>query len=655
MICRWCVRFALAVSLFWPMALCAQEAETIMARTIVFDSAEQFDAMYRDQFIDVKTRPGVVLLAPVEYITHEVGNKIAKTSVQGEMIARKVFALDTLGASRADVYVFGAPGQASFNGTAVTFQRMPFGGWTYAEIDGSLLRQGSNELDLRNVSISHDRETRPAKFSFISADGGRSWRRSDGEFVVRLRLFRHPPQGVITSEPVDLAEPDGRDIVRPLVQVVRVALKADADLPPGTGIVLEGRTGPSPVPDASWSNWTPADALRPARFLQWRATLRTTDRTKSPALKAVGIKAHMTMVADPAAQGIAVKSADNPKVIRSSWPFTFQVPSKKLATLRQRWQLDRIIEPGQTEMDQFILLRNWVRRQWPHNDAGSGVRTWDAIEILSAPEGQHGMCVHYGVAYTQCALSLGFNSRQIILSGHYVSDIWSNAYRKWVLMDVECVQKEGWDRYGTALYWDSRNDVPMSSLDLHRALMENRVQDIVQMFYMTDEAGQHKLYERRYGPEEYGNFRRFAYPPRNNYLDQLEPWEEFHGQDHYHADSHLWWQDTALAISPEFSWHTNREGDINWTVNVVHAILTATREPDTLHVTLDTVTPHLKEFQYRINGSAMQSVKGEGNDPHSRRAYLSWKLQPGENRLLVRPMNTFGRPGVQSTIVVTRE
>ena len=61
--------------------------------------------------------------------------------------------------------------------------------------------------------------------------------------------------------------------------------------PPGTSVVFATRTGDTPAPDASWSEWsdTSGDDVTspPARYAQYRATLATTDPLASPVIEAV--------------------------------------------------------------------------------------------------------------------------------------------------------------------------------------------------------------------------------------------------------------------------------------------------------------------------------------------------------------------------------
>ena len=62
----------------------------------------------------------------------------------------------------------------------------------------------------------------------------------------------------------------------------------DSRTPPGSAVTVETRTGNAAEPDETWSDWTPATAdsaigSPAARFLQWRATLRS-DGSSSPEL-----------------------------------------------------------------------------------------------------------------------------------------------------------------------------------------------------------------------------------------------------------------------------------------------------------------------------------------------------------------------------------
>jgi hypothetical protein len=70
-----------------------------------------------------------------------------------------------------------------------------------------------------------------------------------------------------------------------------------ADLPAGTTVALKVRSGNTEDPDRTWSEWgkeltdmhgSPLDCP-PARFVQWRALLKTTDPAHTPALREVDV------------------------------------------------------------------------------------------------------------------------------------------------------------------------------------------------------------------------------------------------------------------------------------------------------------------------------------------------------------------------------
>jgi hypothetical protein len=425
-------------------------------------------------------------------------------------------------------------------------------------------------------------------------------------------------------------------------------------------VQLEARSGATPQPDSSWTPWRKTPA--PARYLQWRAVLATRDRRVTPVLSAVIVEADTVLEVDPGQQGLVCLAADKPRMVRSSYPYTFQRPSANLERLRREWKLDEVIAPGTNEFDKLILLRNWVRRQWVCNDAGSGIRTWNAIEILSAPPNMHGMCVHFATAFAQCALALGFNARQVILSGHFVADIWSEQYQKWVLMDVEAVHAEGFTRYGTAHYIDAANGVPLDVLELHTAQQaawragRALVDDVVQQYTVDTNQLIHTVLQKKRTPAEIGTFRAFAFPLRNNFLDQLEPWEAFHGQDHYHSDAYLWWQgQPPMGCQREYSLQTRRAGDVRWTVNQAALTLTATRDPARLRMTVDTVTPNFKTFLYRCNGGEWRVVGESSEAVDVRQAAFEWPLAAGTNILEVKTVNAFGREGPASRVRVARQ
>lgn len=71
-------------------------------------------------------------------------------------------------------------------------------------------------------------------------------------------------------------------------------LVIDADIPQGCKIEVETRSGNSPLPDAGWSAWTPLGIdgqilCPPARYLQYKVKMSTSDQSKTPILRRVTV------------------------------------------------------------------------------------------------------------------------------------------------------------------------------------------------------------------------------------------------------------------------------------------------------------------------------------------------------------------------------
>ena len=101
--------------------------------------------------------------------------------------------------------------------------------------------------------------------------------------VGSLELYSYPSPGTFTSRVFDAG--DARATWR--------TLTAAATTPAGTGVAFEVRTGSTPTPDASWTAWQPVGpgGAIPGpvgrRYLQYRATLTTTDSGLTPSVQSV--------------------------------------------------------------------------------------------------------------------------------------------------------------------------------------------------------------------------------------------------------------------------------------------------------------------------------------------------------------------------------
>lgn len=136
--------------------------------------------------------------------------------------------------------------------------------------------------------------------------------------------------------------------------------------------------------------------------------------------------------------------------------FYFEDPHHPLSRrLRKEYGLEEVIAGGQTEMEKFLLLKEWVRVKMIRH--GWNFKLLDktpenALGMLGALEnGTLFICGYHAFVFKQCCEALGYPARSINLSrlhaefpyerkqniGHVVAEVWSNERRKWIVFDCD--------------------------------------------------------------------------------------------------------------------------------------------------------------------------------------------------------------------------
>jgi hypothetical protein len=623
-------------------------------------------------------KDGGLRLAHSVLVADEMGaTDFRQTEELSERVhARKVFLLDSADVTGAELFFFGSAGRVHVNDTSLTgSERLPSTGWSRANVPPGLLKSGTNEVVFSGSGSLLLEPCRQPGRSFKSGDGGRTWsgdslgKQNDqrGEYLVRLRLGRYAPHGQALSDVLDLWAGDAG---RPASPGKLLSFRGMAGLsqgqPDGTRLVASLRTGTTPAPDAkSWTDWAALDrdheppaAAESHRWAQLRFELSTDRPQATPRLPARLDVAFTVRPEDAAGNYRALEQT--PGETRGSVPFVYQGPSPRLQLLRERFQLDKVIAPGRTEMEQLMLLRYWVRNQW-HTAWGSHpaawMPPWDALVILESKDQPDclTMCTHYAAVFTQCCLALGWNARHCILDHHCVAEVWVEQHHKWVMMDAG----NSAERADVGLHFE-RQGVPLSARELHLASRDGKTDGITVCF---TPAG---LIEKiaplcRPAPKalparpdtvpvaELGKFpvcqlamyRRYAFPARNNYLASLYPGELYQGWSEYFYDGYCWVGDSPddPHVSPEYSRHLPpaRAQDIDWPLDWSRIHLCRTGKAGELQVDVETQTPNLARFEKWSEGS-WQPVA----------ASFVWKLQPGANVLRVRGVNHWGRGGAEA-------
>jgi hypothetical protein len=610
-------------------------------------------------------------------------------SLSERVWARKALLPEYTEISRADLFVFGSPKVIEVNGRTVKSESLFSTGWLHARVPPDDFRPGGKGVIMRGggqVLFEPGRRSMNSHRSTTAGqEMGTGWGTSlgprgdqQGEYLVRLRVDHYARSGWALSPVFDLWACSGGEPATPGRCVSFANLAAlEQKLPGITLLVPLLRTGSTPTPDDShWSGWTwltgdhrPQADQAGHRWAQIKIELNTVEAQTTPRLKRFNFVYDIEPLATDVRPVPRVSMPEEARFARSPVPFTYQEPSPRLKLLRERYQLDKVIAPGKTEMEQLMLLRHWVRNQW-HTAWGSHPASWmppwDALVVLESKDQPDclTMCTHYAAVFTQCCLALGWNARHCILDHHCVSEVWVDQHRKWVMMDAG----NSAERADVNLHFE-RNGLPLSALELHRAYHSGKTDGITihftparlveQIAPLCRPAPQPKkplpprpdtipLAElTKYPVCQLNNYRRYAFPARNNYLASLLPGELYQGWSEYFYDGYWWVGDSPddPKLSPEYSRHLDpgRPQDIDWSLNWCRIHLCRTAQAGELKVDVETFTPNLARLEKQAStGDAWQATP----------AAFVWKLKPGENVLRVRSVNQWERAGTPAEVKV---
>jgi len=339
-----------------------------------------------------------------------------------------------------------------------------------------------------------------------------------------------------------------------------------------------------------------------------------------------------------------IKSIDALPYVQSEFTRRFRFDSfdnPKLRQLRERYQLDAVVAPGRDEFERQVLLLDWVHHRFKKFGRPSS-NARGALEILQAiDEGHTFFCAHYAHVFVSAAASLGWIDRELALrrhqdppqggsSEHAVTEIWSNQYRKWVMMDP------------TAKMYLEKDGLPLNAYEIRQEWFYREGRDLV--FVVGKER---KKYRKADLPIFLGRFAGFgdltvpaneldkygfiAYIPNTNLMDAgLDYGQMFIVKDQL-CEGTRWHQRIAPpnpAVDPYFPIH--------------QAALSLVAEQDHLRVALRTLTPNFQTYQVRSGGGPWKASEES----------FPWTLHPGVNRLEVRAVNQFGVEGPLSTVEV---
>lgn len=189
----------------------------------------------------------------------------------------------------------------------------------------------------------------------------------------------------------------------------------------------------------------------------------------------------------------------------------FKHPRLKL--LREKFELEKVVEGGENEFEKQSLLKSWVNQKLPLG-YNPKKEYKDALEILTDKNGEF-YCSHYALVFIQCATVFGWYSRKLGIDydhlfgveekHHGVVDIWSNDFRKWYIIDAM-----------HDLHFE-KDGFPLNSLEIRQEYLKDKAKNVVGVI------GNHQSMvtyrEETFGFDQPSNYFWFFILLRNDFLE----------------------------------------------------------------------------------------------------------------------------------------
>ncbi|MBN2584213.1 MAG: right-handed parallel beta-helix repeat-containing protein [Planctomycetes bacterium] len=340
---------------------------------------------------------------------------------------------------------------------------------------------------------------------------------------------------------------------------------------------------------------------------------------------------------------VVVRAFDVLPVIRDQFSerFTFDCfGEKSFEQLRKQEKLDDVVAPGQTEFARQVLLLDWAYRRIKHFGPPPKGVSRDGLSILKGVDaGQAFNCGYYAELLREALLSMGYVSRMIALKGaksdgngseHDIVEVWSNQYRKWVVMDP------------TVNVCFLKGEMPLNAFEVRREwFYGDKGKSLI--IVVGKEAEKHTTPDMPINRGTHAGFGTLTLNDRSlgkflyvAYIPASNDGKRNYGTMFITKDGLCEGVTYHERICPQ-----DPSAEPYWPMQ--QAALTLTPSAGTtILVKADTMTPDFAMFRHRIDGG----VWVDGPPP------AEWNLHKGGNTLEVRAVNRFGVEGAVSTVAL---
>jgi len=337
------------------------------------------------------------------------------------------------------------------------------------------------------------------------------------------------------------------------------------------------------------------ESARKGRLTQF-GSITVSHPEETPTLEAANI-----VINPPDMMRLNLGTFDNEYITKTTFPFDYENDVAALKNLFALHGLDNVVKADMTDMEKLSALALYTNEFLEGGvEPGEGVKTGPSAFLITKNRREKGIGggsdIHAALL-CQLALSCGYTARIIGMHSwdeagrpllHDICEVYVNNMKKWVAFDP----------LNRAVYY-IRNSYPLSALELHTALVEDRLREVSPVPGKGDLADIVSLRENvlsRY---------RFIYIWRMNDIlgksprEGSIPWETLY-------EAHLVWEDRNSPVSeggygnlPRFAggvkFVTHTLSDFEWNLNLTNITMERSG-PETVKLYLDTVCPNFARF-----------------------------------------------------------
>lgn len=310
---------------------------------------------------------------------------------------------------------------------------------------------------------------------------------------------------------------------------------------------------------------------------------------------------------------------------------------ENLQQLRQQEKLDDVVAAGKSEFEKQVLLLEWTFKRFKLFGPPGPNSPLDALGILKAIDaGKSLNCSYFATVLNAALSSMGYVVRPIGLkgarsdgngTGHVVVEVWSNQYRKWILLDP------------TLNLYFTRDGTPLHAFEVRQEWFYNQGKALTivighggQTHAVSDmpiKRGTHPGFGTlTVNSNSLGKFLYVSYHAVGGYSGAL-PMDMFIVKDQLAEGVPYHFYDNPKDPATEAYWPMH-QAELKLTAGAGQAVA----------VKAGTWTPDFDKFRSRVDG-------GSWTDG----APVEWKLHRDENTLEIFSLNKFGVEGAVSKVV----